>query len=193
MSCSLIKKDVFADVLKKALKGVVKCVDCLEEILVIFFMGLAVVVIFMAIVHRALSGIDFLWEYLSYVHFSWAQEVCIYSFIWMSKFGAAYGVRTGAHIGVDILVSQARPRFQKILVTIAFLVGIIFTGIIAFLGLRWVMFMISTGQVSPDMLMPMWIVYLCIPLGSGLMCFRFLQVLSSYLNTGFLPGRTGMI
>ncbi len=173
-------------------KNVMRFIDRLEEILVIFFMGLATVVIFMSIVHRALSGVDFFWEYLSYIHFSWAQEVCIYSFIWMSKFGAAYGVRTGAHIGVDILVSQVAPKVQKILVIVAFSLGIAFTGIIAFLGVRWVMFMVSTGQVSPDLLMPMWIVYLCIPLGSGLMCFRFLQVLINYCKQGILPGGIGM-
>ena len=33
-----------------------------------------------------------------------------------------------------------------------------------------------TDQVSPDLEIPSWIVYLCIPLGSYLMCFRFLQV-----------------
>jgi hypothetical protein len=34
---------------------------------------------------------------------------------------------------------------------------------------------------------PMWLVYLAIPLGSGLMCFRFLQVAWGFLQTGELP------
>ena len=33
----------------------------------------------------------------------------------------------------------------------------------------------------------MWIVYLCVPLGSYLMCFRFLQVAWAYARTGELP------
>ena len=33
----------------------------------------------------------------------------------------------------------------------------------------------------------MWIVYLAIPLGSGLMCFRFLQVAWWFYWTGELP------
>ena len=36
--------------------------------------------------------------------------------------------------------------------------------------------MFKTGQQSNDLEAPMWFVYLAIPLGSGLMCFRFLQV-----------------
>jgi C4-dicarboxylate transporter DctQ subunit len=41
--------------------------------------------------------------------------------------------------------------------------------------------------VSPDLELPKWIVYLCIPLGSYLMCFRFLQVAWSFARTGELP------
>lgn len=32
--------------------------------------------------------------------------------------------------------------------------------------------------------MPMWIIYLAVPLGSALMCFRFVQALWRYLRTG---------
>ncbi len=35
--------------------------------------------------------------------------------------------------------------------------------------------------------MPMWIVYLAVPLGSYLMCFRFLQVAWHFAKTGDLP------
>ena len=36
---------------------------------------------------------------------------------------------------------------------------------------------------------PVWIVYLAIPLGSYLMCFRFLQVAWTFARTGHLPAR----
>jgi C4-dicarboxylate transporter DctM subunit len=42
-------------------------------------------------------------------------------------------------------------------------------------------------QVSQDLEAPMWLVYLCVPLGSYLMCFRFLQVAWSYYWTDELP------
>ena len=47
--------------------------------------------------------------------------------------------------------------------------------------------MAHTNQVSADLELPKWIVYLCIPLGSYLMCFRFLQVSWSFWKTGELP------
>ncbi|XLM21358.1 TRAP transporter small permease, partial [Chromobacterium piscinae] len=44
-----------------------------------------------------------------------------------------------------------------------------------------------TDQTSPDLEAPMWLVYLAIPAGSSLMCFRFLQVAWNFIHTGDLP------
>ena len=149
----------------------------IEEFLIASFMAAATLVTFAAVVMRYVtgSGID------------WAQELTIYLFIWMAKFGAAYGVRTGIHIGVDFLVNWVRPSIRRAMVIAALSLGVIFTGSIAFFGARWVIFIYGTGQVSPDMEMPMWIVYLAIPFGSGLMCYRFVQVLSGFIRHGELP------
>jgi C4-dicarboxylate transporter DctQ subunit len=43
------------------------------------------------------------------------------------------------------------------------------------------------GPTSPDLEIPTWIPYSCIPLASYLMCFRFLQVIRTYWKTGELP------
>ena len=55
---------------------------------------------------------------LTSINLSWAQELATYMFVWMAKFGAALGVRTGIHVGVDVfvnaapaLVAQAGDRF----------------------------------------------------------------------------------
>ena len=108
-------------------------------------------------------------------------------FIWMAKFGAAYGVRTGIHVGVDLLVNRLPEHSRKQVILFALLCGALFTGMIAAFGVSFVGEMFKTGQQSNDLEAPMWFVYLAIPLGSGLMCFRFLQVSWSYYWTGDLP------
>ncbi len=55
------------------------------------------------------------------------------------------------------------------------------------MGAKFVIELMSTDQVSPDLELPSWLVYACIPLGSYLMCFRFLQVSWTYFWTGELP------
>ena len=108
-------------------------------------------------------------------------------FIWMAKFGAAYGVRTGIHVGVDVLVNHAAAAVAQAGHPVRLLCGAFFTGMIATFGGSFVGEMFKTGQQSNDLEAPMWIVYLAIPLGSGLMCFRFLQVAWCYYWTGELP------
>jgi len=164
-----------------------RILDHIEEWLIAGFMAAATLIIFAAVLHRQSASVPWLWKYAASLNFSWAQELCIYLFIWMAKFGAAYGVRTGIHIGVDVLVKAARPAMRRVLVTIALLLGAFFTGVIAIMGARWVWFIYGTGQISPDLEWPMWVIYLCIPLGSSLMCYRFLQVLAHFTRSGELP------
>ncbi|HEY2254071.1 MAG TPA: TRAP transporter small permease subunit, partial [Variovorax sp.] len=42
-------------------------------------------------------------------------------------------------------------------------------------------------QTTPDLELPSWVAYLAIPLGSFLMCLRFLQVAVAFWKTGELP------
>lgn len=154
-----------------------RILDRLEEVLIASFMAAATLVTFVAVAMRYTTGSGI----------SWAQELTIYLFIWMAKFGAAYGVRTGIHIGVDFVVNWASPANRRRLIITALSLGAIFTGVIAFFGARWVIFIYGTGQESPDLEMPMWIIYLAIPFGSGLMCYRFLQVLVNFMRSGHIP------
>ncbi|MGH8751250.1 MAG: TRAP transporter small permease [Burkholderiales bacterium] len=167
-----------------------RILDHLEEWLIAAFMALATLIIFTAIVHRYTSGVSWIWEYSRHINLSWAQELTIYLFIWMAKFGAAYGVRTGIHVGVDVLVRTLSPAKQRFFVVLSLAAGAFFTVTIALLGARFVYHIYLTGQVSPDLEMPMWIIYLAIPLGSSLMCYRFIQVMVNYLKTGHLPSHS---
>jgi C4-dicarboxylate transporter DctQ subunit len=65
--------------------------------------------------------------------------------------------------------------------------GALFTAVIGTLGAWLVWSIAQTDQVSADMEAPMWLVYLAIPCGSYLMCFRFLQVAWHFARTGELP------
>jgi len=167
----------------------VKVLDHLEEWLISFLIGGATILIFVAVIHRHFAGmaIPYVQDWLLAIDMSWAQELCIYMFVWMAKFGAAYGVRTGIHVGVDVLVNHLPPRWRKSYILFGLLAGAFFTFVIGTFGAYFTWGMAHTDQVSPDLEVPKWIVYLCIPLGSYLMCFRFLQVSWAFWKTGELP------
>jgi C4-dicarboxylate transporter DctQ subunit len=162
--------------------------DHLEEWLIATLLGAATLVVFIAVLHRYLSGLAIpgVQDYLISLNTSWAQEVCVIMGVWMAKFGAAYGVRTGIHVGVDVLVNRLSERWRARFVVIALSAGALFTGIIGALGAHLI-WHLSPDSTSEVLEIPMRYVYLCLPLGSWLMCFRFLQVLLAFVRTGELP------
>ncbi len=164
-----------------------KVLDHLEEWLIASLMGAATLVIFVAVVHRYASGVSFLQDYTLRMNFSWAQELCIYMFVWMAKFGAAYGVRTGIHVGVDVLINRLSKPWYRKFVLFGLLAGAFFTVVVGSFGARFVWDIAHTDSTSPDLELPVWIAYLAVPLGSYLMCYRFLQVAWSFFKTGVLP------
>jgi TRAP-type C4-dicarboxylate transport system permease small subunit len=178
----------------------------LEEWIILTLIAAATALTFVAVVHRygasnsaslarwaALHHLLWLkaaanWVYveLAAMNLSWANELSTYMFVWMAKFGAALGVRTGIHVGVDVFVKRLSPAAAKPVIVFALLCGALFTGVIGTLGAVYV-YELDPDQVSPELEWPSWMIYLCIPLGSYLMCFRFLQVAWRFLRTGYVP------
>ena len=166
-----------------------KFLDHLEEWLIAFLIGAATLIIFVAVLHRYAAGLPIpgVQDALLKLNFGWAQELCIFMFVWMAKFGAAYGVRTGIHVGVDVLINTLEDRKRGWFILFGLLAGALFTGTIGTMGAKFVWGLSHTDQVSGDLEWPMWVIYLAIPLGSYLMCFRFLQVAWNFHKTGHLP------
>ncbi len=183
-----------------------RLLDRFEEVMIATLIALATVLIFLSVTHRFTIGFAAdlvgyaraqemegltafarsLFKTVNGLKMTWAQEACIYLFVWMAKFGAAYGVRTGVHVGVDILAERLEGTARRTITTIAMSGGVIFTAILTWIGTDFVYHVRAGAQVSPDLEMPMWIIYLAVPLGSALMCLRFTQALAHYLKTGEL-------
>src|SRR5690348_18612 len=164
-----------------------RILDRLEEILIASLIAAATLLIFVAVVQRYAVGISFLYPIFYHINLTWAQELCVYMFVWMAKFGAAYCVRTGIHVGVDVVVNMLDRPWRNKVVMFGLLCGAFFTFVVGTMGAKFVIELYPTDQVSPDMEMPRWIIFLCVPLGSYLMCFRFLQVAWAFWRTGELP------
>ena len=166
-----------------------RLLDRFEEWVITFLMAAATLIIFVAVVHRYASGLPIpgVQDFLLGLNLAWAQELCIYMFIWMAKIGAAYGVRTGIHVGVDVMINALSSEWRNKFIIFGLLAGALFTGTVGTFAVRFVHELYSTEQVSADMELPMWLVYMGLPIGSYLMCFRFLQACYRFIRTGSLP------
>jgi C4-dicarboxylate transporter DctQ subunit len=170
-----------------------RILDHLEEWLIAFLIGAITLLNFTAVLHRYGLGIAMRWgwegvyDWLFAIDLSWAQGLSLAMLLWMVLVGAAYGVRTGSHVGVDLLIDHLPQRVRSRFVLFGVMAGAVFTGVVGSLGTGSVWHLAHMHTSPPDQDVPVWLVYLAIPLGSWLMCFRFLEVAWSFFLTGERP------
>ena len=147
-----------------------------ENWMMIVGMGLASFLITLQVILR---------YFLNY-SISWGEELTRYAIVWMSFVGAGMGIRKGAHICVDLLIVFLSERWKRALTSLMAIVGAGFGMAIFVTGCNLVYSGIERGQVSPALEVPIFIVYLAVPLGGLIMMFRWLELFLSTFK-GFFP------
>jgi len=137
----------------------------LEEGLIALLMAAMTVVAFAQVVAR----------YAFNYSFVWALELNGVLFAWLIFLGMSYGVRVGAHIGIDALVKTLGPRTARALAMVAAGLGIVYALIVAVGGWQYVRKMYDVGIEMQDLPLPQWLPRTILPFGFALLALRFLQ------------------
>ena len=138
-----------------------------EEGLVIFLMAAMTLVTFMQVVAR----------YIFNYSFVWALEVVGVMFAWLIFAGMSYGVRVGAHIGVDALVKAMPVAAARAMALIAVVLCIVYAVIVTIGGYQYVLKMYDVGILMQDVPIQQWIPRVILPVGFALLALRFAQLL----------------
>ncbi|GGD15649.1 C4-dicarboxylate ABC transporter [Pontibacillus chungwhensis BH030062] len=136
----------------------------LEEALLVVFSSVMVSVIFLQVVMR-LAGNSL----------SWSEELGRYCFIWLVYIGISYGVKKQRHLKVDVMLLVLKDKGKLILSILSNLLFLVFAIIVMKYGSAIAMKLLSFGQQSPALHIPMGLVYLSAPIGMGLAAIRLLQ------------------
>ena len=139
----------------------------LEEGLITFLMAAMTLVTFMQVVAR----------YVFNYSFVWALELTGVMFAWLIFVGMSYGVRVGAHIGVDAVVKSLAPGTARLVGMVATLLCIVYASIVFVGGFQYVRKMYDVGILMQDMPIQQWIPRAILPVGFALLAFRFAEVL----------------
>lgn len=116
-------------------------------------------------------------RYVFNYSFVWALELTGVMFAWLIFIGMSYGVRVGAHIGVDAAVKLLGPLGSRIVGSLAALLCIAYALIVVWGGYLYVSKMYEIGILMQDMPIQQWIPRAVMPVGFALLAFRFAQVL----------------
>lgn len=106
---------------------------------------------------------------------SFTDELARYLMIWLGVMGTAYVSGKKLHVAIDILPDKLSPKRQVKLKKIINLIIILFATLIFVVGgSKLVYLSYILGQKSAALQIPLYVVYLCIPL-SGL-CIVFFKM-----------------
>jgi C4-dicarboxylate transporter DctQ subunit len=168
-----------------------KTLEQIENTVVTTALVIMILVIFLQIVLRYLSAIDFpaidgLIAYLrdwAQIVLPWSEEVARYAMVWAVFIGASIAARTELHVGVDAVVRLLPRGAMKYAVVLGGLCSVIFCLALTCLGGVLLNIMWDTGQVSPALEMPMVWAYLSVPVGGALAALRFFQTMVNKIRS----------
>ncbi len=98
-------------------------------------------------------------------YFTWAEEAARYLMIWMAFLAAMAGAKTNSHFRMTTIYNMVSPGTGKVIQTVANLFSLGIMAIIIYYGYHLITRQMRSGQLSPIMMIPMWIPYLAIPAG----------------------------
>lgn len=160
--------------LKKVINSIDNILTKIEENITFILLFAMLLAVFAGFVSR----------YIFNSPLDWSEEFSRYVMIWATFIGASYGVKTGAHITLDVLVVFFSEKANKILRTVSYVFSLIYCVLVVFIGIPFIENLIKTQQLSPAMQIPMYFVYISIIVGTILMFVRYI-ILLIYEFTNF--------
>jgi C4-dicarboxylate transporter DctQ subunit len=118
------------------------------------------------LVTTAILFINVILRYFFKMSLFWVEEFIRYAMIWISFVGAAVCFRRGIHFGVDLILRVKSRFFVRAVRIVIETACFVFCGFLLKYSVDLVLFSREMGQISPAMRVPLWVIYIIIPLTS---------------------------
>lgn len=106
----------------------------------------------------------------------WAEEYARYAIIWIVMAGSGAAVRENMHMSITAIIDVTKGKtFHFIINMFVLVVATAFSIFLVYAGIRLTSSMIANNQVSPALEIPLWWIYISIPIGGALMTIRYIQ------------------
>ena len=123
--------------------------------------------------------VDILLRVTVNVALPWAAEATRYAIVWLVFIGGSRAALLGAHITIDALPELLPARAARTVTRLSLVLSAASCAVLAWFGLSLVIQMTRFSQLSPSLEVPMWWVYLALPVGFAMMTIRFLQAFAT--------------
>jgi C4-dicarboxylate transporter DctQ subunit len=140
-------------------------VDRLEEGFMALALAFMTIATFVQVVLRYLFGTGLVW----------ALEATVYTFAWLVLIGMSYGIRTQAHIVVDLVTSKLSPRLARAVAIGALAVSLLYCALMVVGSAAFVERSFALGNYARDIPLPRWFLTGIMPIAFALLAVRLLQ------------------
>jgi C4-dicarboxylate transporter DctQ subunit len=144
---------------------VLKAADRLEEAFMIVALAFMTLLTFLQVVLRYGFGTGLVWS----------LEATTYTFAWLVLIGMSYGVRTEAHIAVDLLTSRLTPSRARVFASVALLCGLAYCGLMIYGSWQFVDRLLTLGTDARDIPLPRSVLTGIMPIAFVLLALRLVQ------------------
>lgn len=139
-----------------------KKIDQFEDMVLITLLVIMLAIIFIATVAR----------FTNLFVITWAEELARYCMIWIVFIGISVAARHGEHFAVEALDLFLPKKVLDAISVVKTIFVVAFNFFAAYWGMVIVNKQMMGGQVSPSLRVPIWSMYLIIPIGLALMGIR---------------------
>lgn len=134
-----------------------------------------VLLVLLLISMTSILGIQIVARYLFQNSLTWSEELVRYLFIWSAFLGVPYCINRGLSLKVVQFVDYLPSKVKKIVFMLDRILMIVFFAMIFVFGILVVRGSFLSGQRSPALGLPMYIVYSSVVVGSGLSIIRLIE------------------
>ena len=137
------------------MKKLINFYNTIEEKFCTYTFLIVIILIFAQVIARYVIGISL----------TWSEELSRYLYVWECWLGVSLTQREERHIKLLFLVEKFPTKVRVVLDIFATILSVACAVTLAAIGLKLVLFMGALGSVSPVLKVPMWLFYLCLPIG----------------------------
>lgn len=135
------------------MKKLLSAYDWLEAHLLAFSLAFTTILIFIQVIMR----------YIFNNSLSWSEELARYIFIWQIWLGTSISMKENEHICLDMLNNKLKGKAKLALALFANALMLMFCAFLAKYGWDLVYSMMTRGNRSVALKIPMWMVYFSLP------------------------------
>jgi TRAP-type C4-dicarboxylate transport system permease small subunit len=158
--------------------AVVRRISTYCGIVAVLLVGSAVLVVCQMVVLRYFLGASTIWQ----------TEYVTYSLVAATFIGGPYVALVKGHVNVDLVPLAVGPRGRMRLAIIASVVALLFSVIASVTGLQlWLEAWEGGWRTDTVWSLPLWIPYLPMPIGFGLMALQYLVDILCLLKGDEMP------